>query len=425
MTAVDPQPVTVVRTAGRAAGKRRGYGHGRIQLGQPVTLGSITAAELLALAAAAAAPGSEDPVDLALQAGACALAGEGGLPPVTVVELDLARPDRRLSVSRVQRPRGGDQPGVEELTILRGELRAVVSAAGLGPDRRLLVQKNASFVERRGYRPLAVASSTLGPDGVPGPMQVHGFVPVRTTRARGFQPGAAGRPAEWVRVPVWPASLRWMHWLNVVAIVALTVTGFYIADPFFRPGPAVSPDTGYFMGYVRLVHYSVAWAWVTLGLVRLYLLFFSRDRFVRWPTLWPLKNREDLRNTGRTISAYLLVHPDEAPTYVAHNPLQQITYTGIYLMSLLQVVTGFALYGLNNPRSNLWRWFQLPVEWLGAPDVRLLHYLVMLAFWVFLVLHVYLAVRADTVDRNGGISSMLSGGVWLRRGSHPVDDPSL
>jgi Ni/Fe-hydrogenase b-type cytochrome subunit len=254
---------------------------------------------------------------------------------------------------------------------------------------------------------------------------VHGFVPVRTVRARGFQPDAVGRPAEWVRVPVWPASLRWMHWLNVAAIVALTVTGFYIADPFFRPGPAVSPNTGYFMGYVRLVHYSVAWAWVTLGLVRLYLLFFSRDRFVRWPTLWPLKNRQDIRNTGKTLSAYLLVHPDEAPTYIAHNPVQQITYSGIYLMSLLQVVTGFALYGLNDPRSNLWRWFQLPVTWIGAPDVRLIHYLVMLAFWVFLVLHVYLAVRADTVDRNGGVSSMLSGGVWLRRGSHPVDDPSL
>jgi Ni/Fe-hydrogenase b-type cytochrome subunit len=420
MTSTDRRPVTVVRTAARPAGR----GYGRIQLGQPVTLGSTTAADLLVLAAAAA-PGSADPVDLALQAGASALAGEAGTPTVTLVELDPARPDRRVSVTRVQRPRTGEPPGLEEITILRGELGAVMSAAGLGPDRRLVVQKNASFVERRGYRPLAVASSTLGRDGVPGPMQVHGFVPVRTVRARGFQPDAVGRPAEWVRVPVWPASLRWMHWLNVAAIVALTVTGFYIADPFFRPGPAVSPNTGYFMGYVRLVHYSVAWAWVTLGLVRLYLLFFSRDRFVRWPTLWPLKNRQDIRNTGKTLSAYLLVHPDEAPTYIAHNPLQQITYSGVYLMSLLQVVTGFALYGLNDPRSNLWRWFQLPVTWIGAPDVRLIHYLVMLAFWVFLVLHIYLAVRADTVDRNGGVSSMLSGGVWLRRGSHPVDDPSL
>lgn len=401
-----------------------GRGHGRIQTGQPVSSDLTGAAALLALAAAAAGPGSRDPVDLALLAEAAALAGDGGLPVVTVEGFDPARPDRRVSITRVRRAAVGGQPA-QALTILRGELRAVLAAARTSPERRMLLQKQASFVERRGYRPLAVASATADPDGVLGPMQVHGFVPVRTARAKGFRAQAAARPAEWVRVPVWPASLRWLHWLNVAAIVALTVTGFYIADPFLRPGAASNGGAGFFMGYVRLVHYAVAWAWITLGAVRLYLLFFSVDRFVRWPTLWPLKNRQDLRNTGRTISAYLLVHPERAPTYIAHNPLQQLTYTGIYLMSLLQVVTGLALYGLYNTRSGLWRWFQLPVSLLGAPDVRLLHYLVMLGFWIFLVLHVYLAIRADTVDRNGGVSSMLSGGVWLRRGSHPVDDPSL
>jgi Ni,Fe-hydrogenase I cytochrome b subunit len=48
-----------------------------------------------------------------------------------------------------------------------------------------------------------------------------------------------------------------------------------------------------------------------------------------------------------------------------------------------------------------------------------------LLFWAFLMLHIYLAVRADTIERHGGLSAMISGGVWLRRGSHPVDDPNL
>jgi Ni/Fe-hydrogenase 1 B-type cytochrome subunit len=40
--------------------------------------------------------------------------------------------------------------------------------------------------------------------------------------------------------------------------------------------------------------------------------------------------------------------------------------------------------------------------------------------WVFLIfipIHVYLAIRADTVEREGGISSIISGGRWCRKGT--------
>jgi Ni/Fe-hydrogenase b-type cytochrome subunit len=401
-----------------------GHGLGRIQVGSAVTLGSIAATRMIVLAAAAGAPGSEDAVDVALHAEARAL-GEPEAAAVFEVEgFDPAVPSRRFSVTHVRSLTSPDQARAPEVMIMRGELRAVMSAARLGPDRRLLMQKNASFAERRGYRPLAVASASMQADGTWGPMQVHGFVPVRTARARGFRSDVTSRPEVWVRVPVWPATLRWLHWLNVLAIVLLTMTGFYIADPFFLPGVG-SVGSGYFMGYVRLVHYTVAWGWITLGVIRLYLLFFSRNRFVRWPALWPLKGKQDVRNLGRTVSAYLLIHPDQSPTYIAHNPLQQLTYTAIYVMSVIQALTGLALYGLYNARSGFWKVFEWPVAWMGAPDVRLTHYLIMLLFWVFLVLHIYLAVRADTIERHGGLSAMISGGVWIRTGSHPVDGPNL
>ncbi len=400
-------------------------GRGRIEIGQPVTLGSISAARLMALAAAAAPPASGDPVDVALAAAARTMPAEAERPAATVEDFEPAVPSRRLSVTLLRegaRPDGA--PGAE-LRILRGELRSVMSAAGLGPDRRLVLKKNAGAFERRGYRPLGVASAPVLADGSSGPIEVHGFVPVRTVRAKGFRADATGRPEDWVRVPVWPATLRWLHWLNLAAIVVLTMTGFYIADPFLGSSSPASASPGYFIGYVRLVHYTVAFAWITIGAIRFYLLFFSRDRYVRWSTLFPLKSRKDVRNLSKTLSAYLLVHPDEAPTYIAHNPLQQLTYSFVYVMALVQVITGLALYGLYNAHSGFWRWFELPVSWLGAPDVRLVHYLIMLLFWVFVVLHVYIVIRADTIDRDGGLSSMVSGGIWLRRGSHPVDDPSL
>ena len=57
--------------------------------------------------------------------------------------------------------------------------------------------------------------------------------------------------------------------------------------------------------------------------------------------------------------------------------------------------------------------------------LRLIHYLVMWAFVIFIPLHIYLVIRADNVERDGGLSAMVGGSVWIRRGSAPVDDPSL
>jgi len=400
-----------------------GRGLGRIQIGTPVSLGRVASADVLVLAAAGAPTGSRDPVDLALLGDTTAYYQERSMPPVEVVTFDAAVPDRRYSLTRVRGLQHPDGRRDEDLVVMRGDLRAVARATRLGPDRHLLLRRNASHAARYGYRPLAVASAPVTADGLPGRFEVHGFVPVRTASARGFRSDVTTRTQEWVRVPVWPATLRWLHWLNVLAIVVLTVTGFYIADPILDAG--TGQDAGFLMGWMRLGHFVAAYAWVTMGLIRVYMLFLSRNPYVRWPALWPLKNKEDVRNLRRTISAYLLVHPHEAPTYIAHNPLQQLAYTGIYLLAAAEAATGFALYGLYHNDVWFWALLQWPVNLLGASTVRLVHYLIMLVFWAFLVLHIYLAVRADTLERHGGISSMSNGGVWLRKGSHPVDDPNL
>lgn len=53
---------------------------------------------------------------------------------------------------------------------------------------------------------------------------------------------------------------------------------------------------------------------------------------------------------------------------------------------------------------------------IGIPYVRLVHLIGMWCFIIFAMIHVYLSILSGNVDRDGTISSMFSGGRWLRKG---------
>lgn len=146
---------------------------------------------------------------------------------------------------------------------------------------------------------------------------------------------------------------------------------------------------------------------------------------MRWETFWPLKKKQDWKHLGETLGFYLFLRK-ECPLYVAHNPLQQLTYTSIYVLGAIQMVVGLALYALPHRYEGLfWQIMAAPNDWFGIPQMRLIHAAIMFLFWGFVIAHIYLAFRADSLERHGGISAMISGGVWMRRTSKPVDAPEL
>ena len=63
---------------------------------------------------------------------------------------------------------------------------------------------------------------------------------------------------------------------------------------------------------------------------------------------------------------YLMIHPEKAPHYLGHNPLQQLSYTGIYLLAVLEIATGFTLYGQSNPGGLFYTAFGWLVPLFGA-----------------------------------------------------------
>jgi Ni,Fe-hydrogenase I cytochrome b subunit len=53
--------------------------------------------------------------------------------------------------------------------------------------------------------------------------------------------------------------------------------------------------------------------------------------------------------------------------------------------------------------------------------VRFLHHVLTWVFLIFIPIHVYLALRADAIERTGTISSIISGGRFVPRHEEFID----
>jgi Ni/Fe-hydrogenase 1 B-type cytochrome subunit len=211
-------------------------------------------------------------------------------------------------------------------------------------------------------------------------------------------------------VYLWGAPLRAMHWVAAVCIIVLIVTGFYIGRPYFMTSGEASAH--FLMGRVRFVHFTAAAVLVMTGIVRAYWLF-AGNRFERFPALFPVTPK-NLKRTLRTMTAYLTLRPEKGSSMVGHEPLQQYAYTTLYLMTLVMVVTGFTMYGQSNPGGIIFRTFAwVPPLLGGLQRVRLVHHVLTWAFIIFAVVHFYLVLRSDYLERVGRVSSMITGGRYV------------
>lgn len=220
----------------------------------------------------------------------------------------------------------------------------------------------------------------------------------------------------WVYLWEWP--VRTMHWIAVLCIVALVVTGFYIGRPYFMTSG--EPSSHYLMGWVRFIHFVSAGTLVATAVVRVYWLFVG-NQYERWTALFPVRPR-DWVNLVRQIKFYLLIKPEQAPNYLGHNPLQQMSYTALYGVALVQALTGFAMYGQSNPGG----FFYSTTGWIvrlfgGIQPVHFVHHVLTWWFIIFIPFHLYLAIRADHLERTGTISSIISGGRFVSKDIDYVD----
>lgn len=202
---------------------------------------------------------------------------------------------------------------------------------------------------------------------------------------------------------VWEWPVRVTHWVNVVSIFMLSVTGFYIGDPF---ATATSP-TLFTMGNIRFLHFLFGYILAISLMARVYWMF-AGNHHASWKAFFPFITAEGRKNFIKMLRYYTFT--GKQITYeVGHNPVAATAYFGIFVLFFIQIVTGFTLYGQFEPGSFWYVTFGWLTTLVHNQDMRLIHHAVMWLLVGFIINHVYSGWLMDVKERNGTMSGIFSG----------------
>ncbi|WP_448544619.1 Ni/Fe-hydrogenase, b-type cytochrome subunit [Roseiflexus sp.] len=218
------------------------------------------------------------------------------------------------------------------------------------------------------------------------------------------------------RVYVWEVPVRLTHWVNVVSIVMLCFSGYYIANPYIFVSTR-EPWGVYFMGTMRFIHFAFAYIFVASLILRTYWAFVG-NQWASWRGLFPFLTAEGRRNMWHAVQYYFFLRRNP-PEVAGHNALAGTSYMIIVLLYGLSVFTGFTIYGQLHPASI---WYTL-TDWVTSlvslQTLRLAHHIIMYLILAFVVHHVYAAWLIDMEEGNGLMSSIFSGYKFLPRNQQP------
>lgn len=173
---------------------------------------------------------------------------------------------------------------------------------------------------------------------------------------------------------VHPLVVRAVHWINVLAMLVMILSGWriYNASPLF--GFKFPPDLtlGGWLGGALQWHFAAMWLLVFNGLA--YLLYGIFSGHYRRSFL-PISLHSVLREIANVLHGRL---SHEVGVY---NPVQRMAYLGVIVIGILLVLSGLAI------------WKPVQLQELAAlmggyEGARWVHFLAMGAMVLFLVVHV-------------------------------------
>jgi thiosulfate reductase cytochrome b subunit len=186
----------------------------------------------------------------------------------------------------------------------------------------------------------------------------------------------AAAPAGALIHPVW---VRVTHWINVVAMTVMILSGWeiYNASPLFPFTFPRSITLGGWLAGALLWHFAAMWLLAVNGLVYL-ALGLATGRFRR--KLVPIRPGDVLADAKAALLGKL-AHDDLA----VYNAVQKLLYLGVILAGIVIVLSGISI----------WKPVQLQeltAVFGGYDAARYVHFLAMAAIVGFLVVHVVMAL---------------------------------
>jgi len=188
-----------------------------------------------------------------------------------------------------------------------------------------------------------------------------------------------------------PIAFVLTHWINLLAMFFLALSGFYIHFPFVSGAMGVARGTHFFWMFVLLINL----------VVRIVLAFVVKDNVTMdgkeatdWHNFWFQK--ENRHQLWPTIKYYLFLKK-ESPISAKYGVLQKVAYVATIPLTLLAAWSGFAIWG---PTMD-WPFFEasrdMVSSWFGTAgagdpmNMRILHYYIMWVILIFTAIHAYLA----------------------------------
>jgi len=163
--------------------------------------------------------------------------------------------------------------------------------------------------------------------------------------------------------PVWDGSVRWFHWINVLAIIGLMAVG----TALLNDDPLGVSSEGKVL--LKTVHVYIGYVFCLNLLWRLTMAFVASNRFTRWGSIlpvggdYPQRLREYI--AGRKVG--------HTPVYLGHNPLARLMLSLLLALLLMMAITGIVLAGTDVYMPPLGSFF---ADWVTGGDAGKLAQLV-------------------------------------------------
>jgi Ni/Fe-hydrogenase 1 B-type cytochrome subunit len=172
-----------------------------------------------------------------------------------------------------------------------------------------------------------------------------------------------------------PVPRRIYHWVNLISIAALAVSGYFINDA----------EVGRSMHTMRTVHLVFMWIFGINVLLRIYWAFFSRAGDWRKYLAQRWTNGDVWK---ATINHYFKFK--HYPKGMEDRIPQNTVYLLVAIAFLAQILTGLMLY---LPANSMLQSFAGTLG--GLQSVRHIHLALMWFFAAFVVIHLYMAFSEE------------------------------